>query len=336
MDFSLSILGGKVVHDLLLAHAPEAVEVVRAAYVAHGAGVSTNPPSYFLRFDDKPEARIIALPASLGRESGVAGIKWIASYPKNVRAGFPRASAVVVLNDYETGYPFAFLEGSIISAFRTAASAVLAAEQIQGGRRQAKRLAFVGTGVISKYVHRVFLARGWEIEEVCLFDVSRPEAEKFAKQVDPRHRARVVIADDVETALRTSDVITFATVAGTPHLLDPALFAHAPTVLHLSLRDLGTDVVLSAVNVVDDVEHVMKANTSVHLTEQRVQHRDFVAGTLAQLLASELTLDRSRPVIFSPFGLGVLDLAVGKWIYEHAKKTGGGVTLDDFFFETTR
>jgi len=32
-------------------------------------------------------------------------LKWIASYPGNVQRGFPRASAVLVLNDYENGYP---------------------------------------------------------------------------------------------------------------------------------------------------------------------------------------------------------------------------------------
>jgi ornithine cyclodeaminase len=80
----------------------------------------------------------------------------------------------------------------------------------------------------------------------------------------------------------------------------------------------------------------MKANTSVHLTEQLVQNRDFIAGTLAELMDSKFTIDRTRPVIFSPFGLGVLDLAVGKWIYDRARQSGSGLTLDDFFFETTR
>src|SRR6266481_5395201 len=122
MHFELSIINGKSVFDIIRAHRAECIDVVRNAYLAHANGQSVNPHSYFLRFPEKPDCRIIALPAFLGDGFGVAGLKWIASYPGNVQRGFPRASAVLVLNSYETGYPFAILESSIISAARTAAS----------------------------------------------------------------------------------------------------------------------------------------------------------------------------------------------------------------------
>ena len=89
-------------------------------------------------------------------------------------------------------------------------------------------------------------------------------------------------------------------------------------------------------NVVDDVEHVMKANTSPHLLEQAVGHRRFVTGTLAELMTGRCTVDRSKPAIFSPFGLGVLDLAVGKWIYDEAVAAGQDLRLTDFFYDMTR
>ena len=88
----------------------EIVELVEATYRLHGAGDSVNPPSYFLRFPDRPSSRIIALPASIGGQVRVDGLKWISSFPENVTAGIPRASAVLILNDHDTGYPFACLE----------------------------------------------------------------------------------------------------------------------------------------------------------------------------------------------------------------------------------
>ena len=62
-------------------------------------------------------------PCHLYGQDGLSGVKWIASYPDNHKIGLPRASAVIVLNDAEHGHPIACMEGSIISAVRTAASA---------------------------------------------------------------------------------------------------------------------------------------------------------------------------------------------------------------------
>src|ERR1051325_6174934 len=140
MDFPLSIINGKTVSDIIRGHRAECIEVGRHAYLAHARGQSVNPDSNFLRFPDKPDCRIIALPAYVGDGFHVAGMKWIASYPRNVEQGFPRASAVLVLNSYDTGYPFAILESSIISAARTAASAVLAADWLAAGGCRTRRV----------------------------------------------------------------------------------------------------------------------------------------------------------------------------------------------------
>jgi len=107
-------------------------------------------------------------------------------------------------------------------------------------------------------------------------------------------------------------------------------------VLHISLRDLAPEILLRSQNVVDDVEHVMKANTSPHLAEQEKGDRSFVTGTLAQIMTGRRSVDRSRPIIFSPFGLGILDVAVGKWVYEQAVAAGEDLRLSDFFYETVR
>jgi 2,3-diaminopropionate biosynthesis protein SbnB len=337
MAFDFSIITGKTIDGLVQAHPSQIVRIVREAYLAHGRGESVNPNSYFLRFPEKPNARIIALPAYLGGDTNSSGIKWISSYPDNVKRGFPRASAVLVLNDYETGYPYACLESSIISAARTAASAALAAEHLMGGPKRARSLGIVGTGLIARYMYQFLVHTGWEVDTVRLFDLNTADAERFQRSLREQGRHRDVVVDpDAPSLLRASDIILFATTAGTPHLHDVGLFAHNPLVLHISLRDLSPEILLASYNVVDDVEHVLKANTSPHLTEQQTGRRDFITGTLAQIMTGERRVDRSRPIIFSPFGLGVLDVAVGKWVYDQARASGEAIAIPDFFFELTR
>src|SRR6266545_1362525 len=337
MHFKLSIINGKTVFDIIRAHQDECIGIVQDTYLAHAHGKSVNPDSYFLRFPNKPDCRIIALPAYLGDGFDVAGLKWIASYPPNVQRGFPRASAVLVLNSYETGYPFAILESSIISAARTAASAALAAEWLTRQARRAHSLGIVGTGFIARYVYDFLVDTGWVIEEVRLHDRSPLESEKFRKTACRLEQHRTVtVVPDVAQLLKACDLIVFTTVASTPHIADATLFDHNPLVLHISLRDLAPEILLRSQNVVDDVEHVMKANTSPHLAEQQTGSRSFVTGTLAEIMTGRRSVDRSRPIIFSPFGMGILDLAVGKWVYEQAVAAGQELRLSNFFYEVVR
>src|SRR6266851_4332301 len=197
MHFELSIINGKSVFDIVRAQRSECIRIVREAYLAHADGHSLNPDSYFLRFPKKPDCRIIALPAYIGNGFDVAGLKWIASFPANVQRGFPRASAVLVLNSYETGYPLAILESSIISAARTAASAVLAAHWLSGQSSRAHSLGIVGTGFIARYVYDFLVDTGWAIEEVRLYDRSPVESEKFRDTACrlEQHRTVRVVAD---------------------------------------------------------------------------------------------------------------------------------------------
>jgi 2,3-diaminopropionate biosynthesis protein SbnB len=334
---SFAVISGAEVQHALEGREPEIVSLVEQAYRLHSGGDSVNPPSYFLRFPDRPSSRIIALPASIGGGVGVDGLKWISSFPENVEAGIPRASAVLILNDQETGYPFACLEASIISATRTAAMAALAADRLSGGRPRPARVGFVGTGLIARYVHTFLAKTGWSFDEVGVYDLSADSAAGFGGYLERSGEGgRITLHDDAEQLIRSSDMVVFATVAGRPHVTDPSLFEHNPLVLHVSLRDLAPEIVLSSTNIVDDVEHCLKADTSPHLAEQLTGNRDFVHGTLDDVIAGRVTVPADRPTVFSPFGLGVLDLAVGKYVYDRVSSNGGLHVVDDFFHELRR
>ena len=334
---TFSVISGAEVQHALEGREQEVVALVDNAYRLHSAGDSVNPPSYFLRFPDRPSSRIIALPASIGGDVGVDGLKWISSFPENVASGIPRASAVLILNDQETGYPFACLESSIISATRTAAMAALAARSLSRGRARPRRVGFFGAGLIARYVHTFLAGTGWSFDEVGVHDLSADSATGFCDYLDRSAAGGdVTVHGGPEELVRSSDMVVFATVAGRPHVSDPSWFEHNPLVLHVSLRDLAPEIVLASTNIVDDVEHCLKADTSPHLAEQLTGNRDFVHGTLADVLAGRATVPADRPVVFSPFGLGVLDLAVGKYVYDRVAANGGLHVVDDFFHEMRR
>ena len=331
-----AVIPGRQVHQVLSGNEKRVVEIVEAAYRVHGGGDTVNPPSYFLRFPDRPTSRIIALPASIGGEVGVDGLKWISSFPENVQRGVPRASAVLILNDHDTGYPLACMEASIISAARTAASAALAADVLTRGRNRPRRIGFFGVGLIARYIHTYLAGTGWDFDEIGVHDLSAEHAEGFQGYLERSGTgAQITIRETAEDLIRNSDVVVFATVAGQPHVSDVDWFAHNPLVLHVSLRDLSPEIILASTNIVDDVDHCLKADTSPHLAEQRTGNRDFLDGTLFDVL-NGLELPTDRPLVFSPFGLGVLDLAVGKHVLDELAAAGELATVPDFFHELSR
>jgi 2,3-diaminopropionate biosynthesis protein SbnB len=332
-----AVVSGRQVQQALQGHEKEVVGLVEDTYHLHGAGGSVNPPSYFLRFPHRPSSRILALPASIDGPAPVAGIKWISSFPENVASGIPRASAVLILNDRETGYPFACMESSIISASRTAASAALAADWLTRGRERPRRIGFFGVGLIARYVHTFLAATGWSFDDVGVHDLSADSAAGFRCYAEQSgDTGRVTVHESAEELVRTSDVVVFATIASEPHVYDPSWFDHHPLVLHLSLRDLAPEVLLASTNVVDDIDHCLKANTSPHLVEQRTGNRDFLLGTLDDVMTGRVAVPRDRPIVFSPFGLGVLDLAVGRHVYDTVLSSGDLHVVDDFFHELRR
>jgi 2,3-diaminopropionate biosynthesis protein SbnB len=334
---SFAVVSGAQVQHALQGREKQIVELVEYAYRLHSAGDSVNPPSYFLRFPDRPQSRIIALPASIGGRAGVDGLKWISSFPENVAGGIPRASAVLILNDPTTGYPFACLEGSIISATRTAALAASAADRLSRGRGRPTRVGFFGTGLIARYIHTYLAATGWFFDEIGVHDLSADSAAGFRSHLERSGvTSRVTVHPDAEQLIRASDLVVFATIAGEPHVRDLSWFDHNPLVLHVSLRDLAPEIVLASTNIVDDVDHCLKADTSPHLAEQLTGNRDFLHGTLDDVMAGRVATPPDRPLVFSPFGLGVLDLAVGRYVYDEVIRSGELYVIDDFFHELRR
>ena len=320
----------KQINNVIYENYHDLFEKVKDAYGLHNKNKTVNPPSYFLRFPDSPGSRIIALPAAVLGAEPIAGIKWISSNSENLKVGLPRASGVIILNDYKTGFPKACLEGSSISAFRTACSAVIGADYALCNKKGIK-LGIIGTSCIAEKILECFTYLKWDIAQVFAYDTSLERSKQFKSlflQLD------INIVENFRRVLQDSDLIILATSSITPYINDLDFLQHNPVILNISLRDLSPDVILASTNIVDDVEHVLREKTSPHLAYLKTGRKDFINTTIGDLInKSPLNFDEKKPIIFSPMGMGILDINVADHIHTQAYKNNMLTPINAFFDE---
>jgi ornithine cyclodeaminase/alanine dehydrogenase-like protein (mu-crystallin family) len=179
--------------DVELAVPPEvAVEAVREAFVAHHRGEWLMPSKVYVT--NYPAGDFRAMPALGG---GFALLKWVNSFPGNPARGLPTVSGVVLLSDASNGELVAVLDAGAVTALRTGAAAVLAAETL--GRDDAETAAVVGAGVNGRAAARTFLARG---REVTIWDLDADRARAAAGELGAS------VAPSLEAALGSDLVVT--------------------------------------------------------------------------------------------------------------------------------
>ncbi|MBD0844177.1 2,3-diaminopropionate biosynthesis protein SbnB [Streptomyces sp. TRM68416] len=332
-DHSLTIVPAAAVAEALRSLGTASKEIVEDIYVKAALGQLVNPDSLFLRPDDTRRERIIALPAYVAGESEAMGVKWISSFPENLGLGLPRASALIALNDPRTGFPTAVLEGAQISGHRTALSAAVGAEALRAGDRAPARIAVIGTGYISRTTLEVFAGLGWSCDHLVVFDVDQERARDFAArsgQFAAGLAGDAVAAGSLREAVEDADVVLFATTAVVPHLSESRWFKHNAVVLHMSLRDLTPEAMAGAVHVVDDVAHALREKTSLALAvEQGTVERDGILP-VGDFLRGAAKPDRERRAVYSPFGLGSLDIALAQLVLDRSRDAEGVVSVPGF------
>jgi len=177
-----------------------AVDAVREAFVAHARGEWSMPPKVYVT--NYPAGDFRAMPALGG---GHALLKWITSFPGNPARGLPTVTGIVLVSDAATVELQAVLDAASVTALRTGAAAVLAAETL--GRADAETAAVIGAGVNGTAAARTFLARG---RAVALWDVDPARAAQVATELGcsvAPSRAEALAADLLVTVTPGHEVV---------------------------------------------------------------------------------------------------------------------------------
>ncbi|MFA2946827.1 2,3-diaminopropionate biosynthesis protein SbnB [Acinetobacter pittii] len=322
---NFKIYGAKEIEHWIEKNINQVVEIIEDVYIKNSSKQTINPDSYFLRYPNSKN-RIIALPASIEDEHSISGIKWISSFPENISLGLDRASAVFIANDRKTGYPIACLEGSLISSLRTAASALIGAKYLHPNGNTIEQLGVIGCGLIAFNTIKLMKQYGWNIKKISLTDLSNERSKFFKSKI--KDFSPSIIIEDLEETVSSSDMILFATSAAVPYFDNDLYLKHKPTVLHMSLRDISPEIILQSQNVADDIDHSVKAQTSLHLAEQILNNRDFITESISDFITKKAKIDTNKTRVYSPFGMGILDLAIVRAILEEETAT---TEISNFF-----
>jgi ornithine cyclodeaminase/alanine dehydrogenase-like protein (mu-crystallin family) len=283
-----------------------AVEAVRDAFAAYARGEWSMPPKVYV--PAYPAGDFRAMPA-LG--AGHALLKWVTSFPGNPAHGLPTVTGLIVVSDASNGAMRAVLDAAAVTAIRTGAAAVLAAETL--GRTNPGRAAVVGAGVNGQAVARTFRARG---HEVALWDVdlARAEAAAEALGVDvAESREEALDADVVATVTPARErIFEKGSLRSGQHV--SLMGADGPGKAEIAVGELARVRVFC-----DDWEQASHNGDLVHAVEAGALARDDVTE-LGAVLTGEAESRRSEDeiTVFDSTGLAIQDLAVALAALDHA------------------
>lgn len=289
---------GAAVEQAVTPH--EAYDAVADAFVAHARGEWTMQPKLYVT--NYPAGDFRAMPALGG---GHALLKWVTSFPGNPARGLPTVTGLVLLSNAETGQLEAILDAAAVTALRTAAAGVLAADTLC--REGASTHAVIGCGVNGAETARMLVARG---------------LSPLVWDVDPDRRATVAdrlgaaVAGSLEEALAADVVITVT--PGASVLYPPG-----------SLRD-GQHVSLMGADGPGKAEVAVEELDRGHLFcddwEQASHGGELAAGVAAGVVARRRVTELGRVLagdaegrgsaeevtLFDSTGLAIQDLAIAR------------------------
>lgn len=315
---------------------PEAMEAVSHALIEYSAGRADSPIRTAIPVAGSGGTSLF-MPA-LVEQAGGLGVKFVSVFPRNKEVGKQTIYGTVVLADVETAEPVALLEASYLTALRTGAASGLAARLL--ARQDSHTVGLIGTGGQATMQLRAVLGVR-PIREVRLFDRHPDSAYRLAQDMSDeftRRHIRFVVCLTPEDAVRGVDIIMTATNSLNPvfpaDLVAPGMHISAIGSFRPGMQELPPGVISpSAKVVVDSREAALEESGDLVIPiRDGVFRPEDIYAELGELAAGKKPgRERNDEVtVYKSVGLAVMDMVVGKVIYDRARELGLGTEVDLF------
>ena len=298
------------------------VGLLEIAFREKGCGRVEMPPKPGIH--TRPDAFLHAMPAYIPA-LGAAGIKWVGGYPDNHRRDLPYITGLIVLNDVETGIPYAVMDCAWITAYRTAAATALSARYL--ARPDSRAVGILACGVQGR-TNLEALAAFFPITRVFAYDTRRDVQDRFVADMRARLGVDVVGVDRPRDAVIASDmVVTSGPILKHPSpaieagWLRPGSFASA-----VDFDSYWTGAALGEFDKVTTDDH---AQFEYYRRAGYFQQTPTPCADLGEIVAG-VRPGRERPderTLAVNLGLALDDMAVAPEICRRARDRGVGIWL---------
>jgi ornithine cyclodeaminase/alanine dehydrogenase-like protein (mu-crystallin family) len=177
------------------------IGLVETAFREKGHGRVEMPPKPGIH--TRPDAFIHAMPAYIPAMRA-AGVKWVSGYPENRAAGLPYISGLIVLNDVDTGLPYAVMDCTWITAWRTAAASALSARYL--ARPESGTVGILACGVQGR-THLEALALEFPVKRALAYDIAPDVRGHFVEEMGRKIGIEIEGVDDPRAAVADSDIV---------------------------------------------------------------------------------------------------------------------------------
>ncbi len=285
------------------------------------------PIKPYLRYRDLKN-RIIAMPSFVGGNINKSGIKWIASFPDNVKNNIPRAHSVVVLNNADTGVPEAIINTAKLSILRTAGvtGAIIRAYNNIKPLKDFN-VGIIGWGPIGQHHFKMVTdLLGDKISKIFLYDLKPIDINS----IDSKYKEKVQVVHCWQDAYKDTDIFMTCTVSKEPYIdIKPK---KGSLHLNVSLRDYKTDIYehVKGNIIVDDWEEVCREKTDIEMLhfEKGLEKED--TKSIVDVLCNNCLKNYSEDdvIMFNPMGMATFDIALANYYLNKAIKFNVGNKLD--------
>jgi ornithine cyclodeaminase/alanine dehydrogenase len=259
--------------------------------------------------------------------AGALGVKWVGSFPGNPARGLPAVSGLIVLADPATGLPLAVMDGTLVTALRTGASAGVAARWL--AREDAAVAAVVGCGVQGRTSLRALAEALPGLREVRCRDTNESAALSFASELSALlPGVEFQVCDSVPEAVVGADVVVTAIpMDGGPPPLDAGLLAAGALAVALDYDAAWTAAAMAECErlVTDDLAQTLTTKAAgAHLAGLPAIDAD-LGRVVAGLEPGRL--DDGQRIFCLNLGIATHDLLTARLVYDRARAAGVGTTL---------